>query len=230
MALFYSIFQGSLARKGKYMRFWLFLAAFMAFTLPARADVTVYELFTARDCPSCPRADELFGQITRSNPQIIALACHVTYFDRPGRADSLSAPFCDGRQTGYKQGKVLDRIYTPAAVVNGMYAVKGNDKDSVMAGLSSSGVIETVKSDSSVGAGRVSEYHAAGCNAWSEPADVWMFAYNNSNAVTFLTKLMRWNGKSVAMAFPVENVPAAGYAVVAQTTQQTQILAAGKTN
>jgi hypothetical protein len=48
--------------------------------------------------------------------------------------------------------------------------------------------------------------------------------------VTFLTKLMRWNGKSVAMAFPVANVPAAGYAVIAQTTAQTQIFAAGKTN
>lgn len=211
------------------MRFWLFLAAFMAFTLPARADVTIYELFTARDCPSCPRADELFGQITRSNPQIIALACHVTYFDRPGRADSLSAPFCDGRQTGYKQGKVLDRIYTPAAVVNGMYAVKGNDKDSVMAGLSSSGVIETVKQIHLSAQGGYLNITLPAVSV-EQPADVWMFAYNKGNAVTFLTKLMRWNGKSVAMAFPVENVPAAGYAVIAQTAQQTQILAAGKTN
>jgi hypothetical protein len=211
------------------MRFWLFLAAFMAFSLPARADVTVYELFTARDCPSCPRADELFGQITRSNPNIIALACHVTYFDRPGRADSLSAPFCDGRQTGYKQGKVLDRIYTPAAVVNGMYAVKGNDKDSVMAGLSSSGVIETVKQIHLSAQGGYLNITLPGVGV-EESADVWLFAYNNNNAVTFLTKLMRWNGKSVAMAFPIESVPASGYAVVAQTAQQTQILAAGKTN
>lgn len=211
------------------MRFWLFLAVFMAFSLPARADMTVYELFTARDCPSCPRADELFGQITRANPRIIALSCHVTYFDRPGRADSLSAPFCDGRQTGYKQGKVLDRIYTPAAVVNGMYAVKGNDKDAVMAGLSGSGVIETVKPIRLSAQGGYLNITLPGVSV-SAPADVWLFAYNNGNAVTFLTKLMRWNGKAVAMAFPVGNVPAAGYAVIAQTSTQTQILAAGKTN
>ncbi|MCE7886660.1 MAG: DUF1223 domain-containing protein [Alphaproteobacteria bacterium PRO2] len=211
------------------MRFWLFLAAFMTFSLPAQANMTVYELFTARDCPSCPRADELFGQITRANPQIIALACHVTYFDRPGRADSLSAPFCDGRQTGYKQGKVLDRIYTPAAVVNGMYAVKGNDKDSVMAGLSSSGAIETVKSIRLSAQGGYLNITLPGVSV-EEPADVWLFAYNKGNAVTFLTKLMRWNGKAVAMAFPIGNVPATGYAVVAQTAAQTQILAAGKTN
>ncbi|MGB4107413.1 MAG: DUF1223 domain-containing protein [Alphaproteobacteria bacterium] len=211
------------------MRFRLFLAAFMAFSLPARADMTVYELFTARDCPSCPRADELFGQISRNNPQVIALACHVTYFDRPGRADSLSAPFCDGRQTGYKQGKVLDRIYTPAAVVNGMYGVKGNDQDAVMSGLTSSGVIESIKPVHLSEQGGYLNITLPSVEL-SEAADVWLFAYNNGNAVTFLTKLMRWNGKSVAMAFPVGSVPAAGYAVIAQTTAQTQILAAGKTN
>ncbi len=212
------------------MRFWLFLTAFMAFALPARADMTVYELFTARDCPSCPRADELFSQISRNNPQIIALACHVTYFDRPGRADSLSAPFCDGRQTGYKQGKVLDRIYTPAAVVNGMYGMKGNDQDAVMSGLSSSGVIEAVKQVHLSVQGDYLSITLPAVETAGAAADVWLFAYNGGNAVTFITKLMQWNGKSVAMAFPVGNVPASGYAVIAQTQQQTQILAAGKTN
>jgi len=61
------------------------------------------------------------------------------------------------------------------------------------------------------------------------PAEVWLFAYNDSHAVTALTKLMRWNGKTVSMAFPVQSMGASGYAVIAQTDNQTHILAAGKT-
>ena len=122
------------------MRFCLILAVLCAFIpLPARAAVTVYELFTARGCPSCPAADALFGQIARGHPDVIALACHVTYFDRPGRNDQMSAPFCDGRQEGYKGAKVLKKIYTPAVVVNGSHAVKGNDAESVTGALARAG-------------------------------------------------------------------------------------------
>jgi hypothetical protein len=211
------------------MRFWLILAVFMAFSTPVRADVTVYELFTARDCPSCPRADELFSQLTRTKPDIIALSCHVTYFDRANRRDELSAPFCDGRHTGYKESRVVDRLFTPTAVVNGMYGIKGNDQDAVIQSLSSSGVIETVQPI----ALNVKGDHlnvTLPSVPMSNSADVWLFAYNQGHAVTFLTKLMRWNGKSVALVFPVGNIPAAGYAVVAQTANQTSIVAAGKTN
>jgi hypothetical protein len=66
--------------------------------------------------------------------------------------------------------------------------------------------------------------------ALSAPADVWFFAYNTNHAVTNLTKLMQWNGRSVSMAFPVASLQANGYAVVAQTAQQTNVIAAGKTN
>ena len=209
--------------------FFIVFFVLIFFFAPANAGVIVYELFTARDCPACPRADELFRQIAAKNPYIISLSCHVTYFDRPGRADSLSAPFCDGRQAGYKQSHVVNRLFTPAAVVNGAQGVKGNDADNLFAALKEGG------------AGSVQPIHLSRQGdgylnitlpniGMRDAADVWLFAYDDNNAVTFLTKLMRWNGKAVAMAFPVSTIDAEGFAVIAQTAAQTDILAAGKTN
>lgn len=194
---------------------------------PAKA-ATVYELFTARDCPSCPRADELFLKIARNHPDIIALACHVTYFDRPGRKDNLSAPFCDGRQTGYKDSKVLPKIYTPAAVINGNRAVRGNDADSLSEGLRGAGadVIQPVRLNLRGNYLTITLPDLP----QGEAADVWLFAYDYGYAVKHLTKLLRWDGRSAEMAFPVTDMPAAGYAVIAQRTNQTRIVAAGKTH
>lgn len=207
------------------MRFWLILAVLMTFAGAAQA-ATVYELFTARDCPSCPRADEIFSQLARTRPDIITLACHVTYFDRPGRSDALSAPFCDGRQTGYKQAGVVPKIFTPAAIVNGAQAVKGNDADSVMAGLQTVDPISNIYLSARGGYLNITMPDVR----LTQPADVWLFAYDSRHTVRYLAKLLRWNGKGVAMAFPITDVPAAGYAVVAQSARQTDIVAAGKTN
>jgi hypothetical protein len=210
----------------------LILAVFLLaglFSAPAQAAVTVYELFTARDCPSCPRADELFGQIARGQPDVIALSCHVTYFDRPGREDQMSAPFCDGRQTGYKDANIISKIYTPAVVVNGVHAIKGNDGESVIEGINT-GRMETVQPISLSVIDGYLNITLPAVEGLRAPADVWLFAYNTSHAVTALTKLMRWNGKSVAMSFPVASLRANGFAVIAQTTSQTNIIAAGKTN
>jgi hypothetical protein len=140
----------------------------------------------------------------------------------------MSAPFCDGRQTGYKESNVIPKIYTPAVVINGDHAVKGNDSESVIQGLND-GRTETVadiRLTVTDGYLNITMPNVA----MSRPADVWFFAYNTNHAVTNLTKLMQWNGKSVSMAFPVQNLYASGYAVVAQTSQQTNIVAAGKTN
>jgi hypothetical protein len=210
------------------MRFCLILAVLCAFiAAPAQAGVTVYELFTARDCPSCPAADALFGQIVRKQPDVITLACHVTYFDRPGRKDQMSAPFCDGRQEGYKGASVLQKIYTPAVVVNGARAVKGNDTESVIEGLKTARAEDVKPVHLSKGGGYLNIILPG--VSLGAPADVWLFAYDRNHSVTNLTKLMQWNGRSVSMAFPVQSIPANGYAVIAQTASQTNIIAAGKT-
>lgn len=211
-------------------RFWLVLAVFTAFgAVPARAEVMVYELFTARDCPSCPAADEIFSQVARANPRVIALACHVTYFNRPGRYDALSAPFCDGRQTGYKTSKIVRKLYTPAVVLNGHYEVKGTSRNDVLTGLAAAKMERVPRIPLALEGGYLTITLPA-ADLGGAAADVWLFAYDKGNAVTGLTKLMRWNGRSSAMAFPVQSMPGAGYAVIAQTARQTNIIAAGKTN
>ncbi len=207
---------------------------FLAFSGAAKAQtgphsvpgpVVVMELFTALGCPSCPAADAMFGQVARTSPGVVALGCHVTYFNRPGRADPVSAPFCDGRQRGYKNSGVLPRIYTPAVVINGAEGYKGTDRASVLTALNAALPVRTIAVSQ---AGNYLNITLPRVSIRT-PADVWLFAYDRNHAVTYITKLLRWDGMRSSMMFPLQGISGTGYAVIAQYADQTNIIAAGKT-
>ena len=93
---------------------------------------TVIELFTSQGCYSCPPADELLGELAERE-DIIALSCHVTYWNYIGWKDTFSRRFCDNRQQQY-QSALLDGnrgIYTPQMVVNGRYAAVGSRRNTM---------------------------------------------------------------------------------------------------
>ena len=108
--------------------FFVLVFAFLA-ALPARA-ATVVELFTSQGCSSCPPADRAFAKLAQQE-DIIALSCHVTYWDRLGWLDTLGREFCDGRQYDYAQSFGTTRTYTPQLVVNGRYEGVGSNPLSV---------------------------------------------------------------------------------------------------
>lgn len=101
--------------------------------------VVLLELFTSQGCSSCPSADELVGEY-RNNPNIIALAYHVDYWNRLGWIDTFSNASYSQRQRDYAEQFKLDGIYTPQLVVNGTVEFVGSNKqkldDAINIGLS----------------------------------------------------------------------------------------------
>ncbi len=95
----------------------------------------VIELFTSQGCNSCPPADALLGQLTRS-PGVIALSYHVTYWDTLGWHDRFGLPEADRRQQYYVSRLGLPSAFTPQAVVNGRVSVVGSDRLSIASALS----------------------------------------------------------------------------------------------
>lgn len=103
--------------------------------------VAVAELFTSQGCSSCPPADELFGEIIRNHPDVVALEYHVDYWDTLVHGndgsfkDIFSNPDYTLRQHAYNNGnrRLLGRpgVYTPQMVVNGTYATVGSQKQYV---------------------------------------------------------------------------------------------------
>ena len=93
--------------------------------------VTVVELFTSQGCYSCPPADSFLGELKHQD-NIIALSCHVTYWNYLGWRDTFSQPFCDQRQRRYQNYlKGNPGVYTPQMVINGRYAGVGSRKSTI---------------------------------------------------------------------------------------------------
>lgn len=89
----------------------------------------VLELFTSEGCSSCPRADELLGNIQKqtSHKPIYILSYHIDYWDHQGWRDIFSSPEHTKRQYWYAR-KLNSQAYTPQVVVNGKAEFVGSDK------------------------------------------------------------------------------------------------------
>ncbi len=103
----------------------------VAATGRARAAETpvVLELFTSQGCSSCPPADALLGELSRQ-PNVIALAFHVDYWNRLGWPDPFASRAWTGRQRLYARALGTE-VYTPALVVNGTTMVVGSHRQAV---------------------------------------------------------------------------------------------------
>jgi hypothetical protein len=111
------------------MRRLLTLAALLLATT-AHAEAprpVVVELFTSQGCSSCPPADRLLTDIVRGRPDVLALAFHVTYWNRLGWTDPYSLEAATARQRSYAAISDIGTVYTPQAVVDGTQDVVGSD-------------------------------------------------------------------------------------------------------
>jgi hypothetical protein len=95
----------------------------------------VAELFTSEGCSSCPPADAVLTDLARTRPDVLALAFHVTYWDRLGWPDPYAFAAATDRQRAYAAALGLESIYTPQMVVDGTRDVVGSDREGVATAL-----------------------------------------------------------------------------------------------
>ncbi len=84
----------------------------------AEAKTTVVELYTSEGCSSCPPADRWLSTL-KGQPDVIALAFHVNYWDRLGWPDRFATAATTDRQRAVMAGSGSPYVYTPQVIVNG---------------------------------------------------------------------------------------------------------------
>lgn len=94
-------------------------------------DPVVVELFSSQGCGYCPQADDFLAKLVQFD-NIIALSCHVDYFDTPYWGDPLALPFCTGRQGEYVRKLKKGPTYTPQMIINGDLEAVGYHFDEVL--------------------------------------------------------------------------------------------------
>ena len=99
----------------------------------AQPRATVVELFTSEGCSSCPPAEALVGALSRTRPDVIALAFHVNYWDYIGWRDRFEIPEAVERQRQYQHSLGLKSVYTPQLVIDGQRDTVGNNDPSTVA-------------------------------------------------------------------------------------------------
>ena len=90
----------------------------------------VVELFTSQGCSSCPPANAYLNEMVRDRGDVLALAFHVTYWDRLGWKDPFSMEAATERQARYGH-KFGDGSYTPEIVIDGASSHVGSRRDEV---------------------------------------------------------------------------------------------------
>jgi len=86
----------------------------------------VVELFTAPDCSACIPADRLLYDISKKK-NVIALGCHIDYWDRTTMDDPTGLEECTYRQWAYKSSGAMSsaEIEVPHFMINGNFSING---------------------------------------------------------------------------------------------------------
>jgi hypothetical protein len=96
----------------------------------------VVELFTSQGCSSCPPANAYLNEMSKGRRDVLALAFHVTYWDKLGWKDPFSLESATDRQAVYGR-RFGDGSYTPEMVVDGAASAVGSDRSQVGSAIES---------------------------------------------------------------------------------------------
>lgn len=216
------------------------------YSLPTDRPIVI-ELFTSQSCASCPPADKIFAQLA-NHENVIALGCHVSYWDKLVWKDTLSHDFCDVRQHGYASMTSARRIYTPQMIVNGGTAFIGSRFDEINKALNIAKkqnieVIEIIPSENN-------SIQIVLPNLPKDPSGdyrLWLYGYkkqvtekigngensglemNYANAAVTYTNLGAWSGGAQTKVAPLISLEENdGLIILAQAEGYGRITAAGK--
>lgn len=201
----------------------------------------VIELYTSQGCSSCPPADALLGELSRQ-PNVLALAFHVDYWNDLGWTDPYSLRDAVSRQSAYSKARGHASVYTPQVVVDGRDEYLGSDRSKIERAIGEvrTGVPVTLDvADRNL----VIVLSGAQCLA---PSDVLAVTFlrkavsriergENSgrtleefNIVRSIRKIGKWSGEAVTFHVPLSAIPrdATDFAVLVQLPDQGQIIGA----
>jgi hypothetical protein len=146
---------------------------------PARAAQqapVLVELFTSQGCSSCPPADTVLGELA-ARPDVVALAFHVTYWDRLGWKDTLGNERWTDRQRGYARLLGSSSVYTPQMVIAGQIDVVGSSRSRVLR------AVDLVRAEGKTQPLAIDAEGGLSLPATAAPAHVWAAAYDESETV-----------------------------------------------
>jgi len=79
------------------------------------------ELYTSEGCSSCPPADRWLSalQVPASQPQVVPIAFHISYWDDLGWKDAYADPRFTERQRALARAARRASVYTPQVIIDG---------------------------------------------------------------------------------------------------------------
>jgi hypothetical protein len=189
------------------------LFGLMASTAFAASRPVVVELFTSQGCSDCPPADALLRHIKATDPDVLALDLHVTYWDNGAWTDPYSLQDATDLQNHYASLRGSKEVYTPEAVVDGKAQFVGSDKATMIAAVAQARAAVARDGATSVSVstadGQVSVHVGSGTGV----ATVWLFGFDSErttkvqggenggstltevNVVRSITSLGSWSGQ-----------------------------------
>lgn len=175
----------------------------------------VVELFTSQGCSDCPPADALLRHVKATDPDVLTLDLHVTYWNNAAWTDPYSFPAATDLQDHYASLRGSTEVYTPEAVVDGTEQFVGSDRATMSAAIAKARAAiaadGAVPVSVSAADGTVSVHVASG--AGTDTGTVWLFGFDPEhttriqggenggailtevNVVRSITKLGAWNGQ-----------------------------------
>ncbi len=202
----------------------------------------VLELFSSQACTFCPKADAMM-EAYASQPHMIALSCHIDYFDV--KAGSLSLPVCSARQGAYELSLGGGPKYTPQMVVNGRVDAIGYLPKKIAEAFA----VVRKSPISALPIERISGglYRADLPALAADQYNVWLFVYqkpktvsvkdggNKGKSLTYYNVvskagfLGKWDGGARALKFDAKlNKESKGFALLVQRASDNDVVLAAK--
>lgn len=213
------------------------LAFFSSITFPcaqiSAGELVILELFTSSQCEDTPPAEENLKRIAEQDADVIALGCHVTYFnnEREG-SDFLALKDCDKRHIGYVSGELDLMGGTPSMAINGRFDTEGTNLEILRAGLGM--VRKHFPLEQALFLKKTEKSLMIDLRAieLDKPAEIWLFSYESTHGyegvVKSIRKLMEWDGRSSGLSVPLTDIKGRNIAVIIQESDHGPVLSAAK--
>lgn len=205
----------------------------------------VMELYTSQACVFCPKADAFIKDFITLD-HVIALSCHVDYFDV--KVGSLSLPECGKRQEMFESSLRQGPKFTPQLIINGEKSAVGYRQADVWRILDEA-IATPVKAGTILPAQEKDGFDLTLPEVEAKNLDIKLLTFDRVktvkvvdggnkgksmtyyNVVSSITNLGKWGGEAKNIDFSAVNTPErAGLVVFGQDSVSGKIFAAAQYN